>query len=70
MTRNNNRRRNNNRATNNIQHQNDSQNKAENKESEEENFDVDICSRLVESQVASNALTADDQCPICFIEWL
>jgi hypothetical protein len=67
MTRNNNRRRNNNRATNNNQHQNDSQNKDENKE--EENFDADICSRLVESQVASNALTADDQCPICFIEW-
>ena len=74
LARNQNRRRNNNRATNSIEHQSsiNTENyaiKEENEELDEETFDVDVCSRLIESKIASNALTENDQCPICFIEW-
>ena len=35
---------------------------------DDKEIDVTICSRLVESGLAINALTLDDQCPICFIQ--
>ena len=30
---------------------------------------VSTCSKLVESNLAINALSTDDQCPICYIQW-
>ncbi len=36
---------------------------------QETQVDVNTCSKLVDSNLAINALSNDDQCPICFIQW-
>jgi hypothetical protein len=56
-----------------MQHQNNGhsnhKNELDDDECCEQNFNVETCAKLIESTLAINALSNDDQCPICYIQW-